>query len=327
MKYAVIADIHANLPAFLAILKDAKEQGAEKFLILGDYFMCMPWANETVELIRSLPNAYVIPGNEDLYDSICEGKDLYHPDDSQFLALYWAYRELTKENRDYIYSLPLSLELTIPETRLETEVRPNSQGDKEIPLFLAHGAKTYVLETLEERLTSKVKEYFTKTPYSEAAYQQLIHRLLDENEAFQKRIKELKKGIYLFGHSHLQWHYEKDGCIFINPGSCGFPLDGNPLPSYTLLTAAEDDNFSVSIEERRIPYNMTGAVKQIKSSDLYEFAPEWCELIITEMETAYEQIAFFLQHVQNYAEEIQDTVRPYRQKTWKEAFALWKQSQ
>lgn len=317
MKYAVIADIHANLPAFQAVLKDAEAQGAEKFLVLGDYFMCMPWANETVELIRTLKNAYVISGNEDLYYDICKGKDLYHPEDAQFLSLYWAYRVLRAENRSYIDSLPEQMEFTLPV----------SEGKVNISFFLAHGAKSYVEESLEDRLTSKVNNYFKQEPYSDMAYQRFIRKALNDNTAFQSRIPELEKGIYLFGHSHLQWHYEKDGRLFVNPGSCGFPLDGNPVPSYTLLTVTEDENPSVFIEERRVQYNMTDTVNQIRNSDLYAFAPEWSELIIAEMEAAYEQIAFFLQHVQNYAEEIQDTVRPYRQKTWKAAFELWRNSQ
>ena len=284
--------------------------------------MCMPWANETLELIRSLPNASVVPGNEDLYFDICAGKDLYHPADSQFLAIYWAYRELTEENRAYIYSLPQQLELTIP----KTEQYSNCQEDKNAVIFMAHSAKTYVHETLEERLTSKVNTYFKQNPYSDTAYQMFIRSELEHNTAFLNRIPELEKGIYLFGHSHLQWHYEKDGCLFVNPGSCGFPLDGNPMPSYTLLTIEENGMSSVSVEERRVFYDKADTVRQIRNSDLYTFAPEWSELIIEEMETAYEQIAFFLQHVQKYAEEIQDTVRPYRSKTWKEAFSLWEKN-
>ncbi len=308
MKYAIIADVHANLPAFRAVLADAKEQGASGYLICGDYFMCMPWANEVMELIRSLPNAYVIPGNEDLYFDKCVGKDLEHPEDAQFLAVYWAYRTLNKEHTAYIKGLPEKIEFL-------------AQG---IPVFMAHSAKTYVLETLEERLTSRVALHFAQEPYTKNACEAFLHRTIEEHVQFQERIGELKKGIYVFGHSHLQWNYEKDGRVFINPGSCGFPLDGDPIPAYTLLTLSEDGRAHM-VTQRRVPYDLTGTVAQIRDSELYAYAPEWTEIIISEMETAYEQIAFFLQSVERYASEIGDPVRPYQIRTWKQAYARWQQ--
>lgn len=308
MKYAIIADIHANLAAFQAVLKDAKEQGASGYLICGDYFMCMPWVNEVMELIQSLPNAFVIPGNEDLYYDKCVGKDLDNPEDAQFLAVYWAYRTLNKEHMAYINRLPEKIEFSFQGT----------------PIFMAHSAKTYVLDILEERLTSVVARHFAQEPYTKEAYDTFLHRRFEEHEQFQERIGELKRGIYIFGHSHLQWKYEKDGRIFINPGSCGFPLDGNPIPAYTLLTLSEDGEVE-AITQRRVPYDLVGTVAQIRESKLHSYAPEWTEIVICQMETAYENIAFFLESVNRYAVEIGDSARPYQFRTWKEAYARWQQ--
>jgi len=305
MKYAVIADIHANSASLLAVLSDAKAQGAAQYLICGDYFMCMPWANETVELIRSIPNARVIFGNEDRYYDKCIGKDLYHPKDAQFLALYWAYRELSEENRVYIEALPEKIEFC-------------TGG---VSVFMSHGADTWLAGKPEERLTSKAAEYFKHVPYSDEAYRAFIERVLEENEELQRGIANMQKGIYLFGHSHLQWNYEKNDRIFINPGSCGFSLDGNPVPAYSLLEIEENGCWRIT--ERRVPYDLTRTVDLIRRSDLYAFAQIWCELVIKEMETGYEKIAFFLKFVEAYAEEIGDPVRPYREKTWRAAYERW----
>ncbi|MFT3982767.1 MAG: metallophosphoesterase family protein [Lachnospiraceae bacterium] len=309
MKYAIIADIHANLPAFEAVLADAKEQGAAEYLICGDYFMCMPWANEIMELIRSLPNAYVIPGNEDLYFDKCVGKDLKHPEDAQFLAVYWAYQRLNKGHAAYIEDLPEQIEFS-------------AQG---IPVFMAHSLKTFAPETPEERLTSKVALFFKEETYTKEAYEKFLYGNLENNIRFQERIEALKKGIYVFGHSHLQWNYEKNGRIFINPGSCGFPLDGNPMPAYTLLTIS-DNGKNHTIMQRRVPYDLAGTVAKIRSSELYAYAGEWTEIIISEMETAFEQIAFFLQSVEQYAIRTGDQVRPYQNDTWRAAYDLWQRS-
>ena len=65
MKYAIISDVHGNAPALRLALDDARMQGAEGFLFAGDYCISAPWPNEVVEMIRSLPGAHVIRGNND----------------------------------------------------------------------------------------------------------------------------------------------------------------------------------------------------------------------------------------------------------------------
>ena len=63
MKYAVISDIHGNLPAFKAVLQDAKEQKAERYIFLGDYYGGYSDGNEVLAIIRNMKNAGVITGN------------------------------------------------------------------------------------------------------------------------------------------------------------------------------------------------------------------------------------------------------------------------
>ena len=54
MKYAIISDIHGNLPALEAVIADAEQQGADKFLFLGDYYRNLPLGNEVTDVIRKL---------------------------------------------------------------------------------------------------------------------------------------------------------------------------------------------------------------------------------------------------------------------------------
>lgn len=55
MRIAVIGDIHGNLSALEAVLKDCRVKGVERFLILGDLVMKGPYPTEAVEIIRQLP--------------------------------------------------------------------------------------------------------------------------------------------------------------------------------------------------------------------------------------------------------------------------------
>lgn len=62
---AVLYDIHGNLPALEAVLDDAREAGAERFVLGGDYALFGPYPAETVEALRALSDAEWIRGNVD----------------------------------------------------------------------------------------------------------------------------------------------------------------------------------------------------------------------------------------------------------------------
>jgi len=65
MTLALLYDVHGNLPALEAVLEDAKSQGAQRFLLGGDYALFGPWPAETVARLRELPDATWIRGNVD----------------------------------------------------------------------------------------------------------------------------------------------------------------------------------------------------------------------------------------------------------------------
>jgi putative phosphoesterase len=64
MKIALIADIHANLPAFEAVLKDAAVRGADAVWCLGDVVGYGPFPNECTDLARARCQRIII-GNHD----------------------------------------------------------------------------------------------------------------------------------------------------------------------------------------------------------------------------------------------------------------------
>ena len=60
---AVLYDVHGNLPALERVVADAEAAGADGYVLGGDYGAWSPWASETVDVLRSLPNATWIRGN------------------------------------------------------------------------------------------------------------------------------------------------------------------------------------------------------------------------------------------------------------------------
>ncbi len=60
---ACLYDIHANLPALEAVLADAENQGADRYLLGGDYGAWGPRPLDCVDRLRALPHTTWIRGN------------------------------------------------------------------------------------------------------------------------------------------------------------------------------------------------------------------------------------------------------------------------
>ena len=69
---ALLYDVHGNRLALDAVLDDARAEGAERFLLGGDYALFGPWPAETVAALRELPDATWIRGNVDRWCSCPE---------------------------------------------------------------------------------------------------------------------------------------------------------------------------------------------------------------------------------------------------------------
>ena len=80
MKFAVISDIHGNLPALDAVIADAEKENVSGFIFAGDYCIGNPWPDECIARISALERKYAVRGNEELYLKNLVGKDPPHMD-------------------------------------------------------------------------------------------------------------------------------------------------------------------------------------------------------------------------------------------------------
>ena len=63
-KIAIVSDIHANLPALEAVIKELENHGPDSWLCLGDTVGYGPHPDECIQLVRSL-NMNTVMGNHD----------------------------------------------------------------------------------------------------------------------------------------------------------------------------------------------------------------------------------------------------------------------
>jgi predicted phosphodiesterase len=67
-RFAVLADVHGNLPALEAVLSHLEEQGGcDQMLVLGDLAVFGPYPQQTLERLVGLPETRFVQGNTDRY--------------------------------------------------------------------------------------------------------------------------------------------------------------------------------------------------------------------------------------------------------------------
>lgn len=245
MKIALFSDIHANLPALEAVLKDIENKQPDAIYCLGDLVGYNIWPNEVINEIRKrgIPT---IAGNYDFGvgrtsdDCGCAYKT---DEDKAMGAISIAVsNQLVKEDeRKYLRTLPAHIQL---------EFQLNN--DK-LFLLLAHGSPR------------KINEYLFE----------------DRDEKSMVRILEgAHADIMCIGHTHKPYHrifeYKQDDIIAyrhtINIGSVGKPKDDDVRACYVMLTINDNssiyDKDSIQVEFIRVPYDVEKAAKAVEDSPL-----------------------------------------------------------
>jgi predicted phosphodiesterase len=235
MKYALISDVHANLPALEAVLENIRARDdVVATYHLGDLVGYAPWPDETVALLRS--NA--IPGVAGNYDSTV-GTDYKHcgckyedprQEELSHLSYEWTRAHVSAETKRFLVGLPFRIDL-----------RPRGGHTSHPSVILVHGAPT--LNTL----------YWTE----------------DRPDSFCTKMAKLtgaaEGDVIAFGHTHKPWHRAVGGVRFVNTGSVGRPKDGDWRAGYVLLDMRGE---RPEVEVVRVEYDIERAVEGIRRSEL-----------------------------------------------------------
>jgi len=303
MKYAIFSDIHGNYPALVAALADARAQGADTYLFLGDYASLIPWGNDVVNVLRQQKNSYVIRGNGEDYFIAFKHKNKADMTDEQMKPIYWGYNSLSPENLMYLSNLPEKIVISSHGTNIHMAHTMD---------FFYHPASFFYAYTYEKMMRA--------APISHDEYLVQGRAALLTCPKTLAKIDALPEGIYLLGHNHAQFHMEYEGRLFINPGSCGMAVDWNPTAAYTILSY-ENDSWMVC--ERRVMYDLDALTAGMDTSGFTAYAPVWSDVLKHVQLTGKDYFVMFVNHIGETAKLLGYHEHPVSQEVWDIAVASW----
>jgi predicted phosphodiesterase len=241
MRYALISDIHANLPALESVLKDIAMRGdADAVYHLGDLVGYAPWPNEVVTRL-SRDRISGVAGN---YDSTvatdyrhcgCRYEDP-RQEELSHLSYAWTRDNVSTDTKRFLSALPFRIDL-----------RPLGGHAAGPSLILVHGNQSlntvYVTEDRSDDFLAKMGS----------------------------ALGACDGDVIAFGHTHKPWHRTVGGVHYVNAGSVGRPKDGDWRAGYVLLEVAADRD--PIVEFRRVRYDVDRTARAIEASTLpSEFA-------------------------------------------------------
>jgi predicted phosphodiesterase len=228
MRYAVIADIHANLEAFEVVLADTKEQKCTHYCCVGDVVGYNANPKECLDIVRSM-GMPVVKGNHDEYCSSEEDLEGFNPHAAE--AVNWTRKQLGKEDRQWLRDLKyvrLVASFSMVHATLDGPQRWGYVFDK----LAAAASFTY-------QNTSVC--FFGHTHVPVAFVRDSVVR----------------------GGTYSKFRVEPGKKYFVNVGAVGQPRDGNPKSGYVIYDLNEG-----TIELRRLDYDIPKAQKKIMEAGL-----------------------------------------------------------
>jgi putative phosphoesterase len=226
---AVLGDIHGNLAALEAALKDIKRHKPAVLMITGDLAFNGPRPAETVRRVRELEadGAIVIAGNTDVavadFDYAAAFPWLDEVPAGHLAAAEWAHDQLADDELDYLRRLPW-------------ERRVEANG---VMVLVCHGSPGSQTNGLSADLDPSVTV---------------------------ERVTRTDARVIVCGHTHVAETRELGARLIVNPGSCGYAFDGEPSACWALLTV--DDEGAPTAELFRPEYDAQAASEEVAERGL-----------------------------------------------------------
>jgi putative phosphoesterase len=203
-RVALLGDVHGNIAALDAALREIERQRPDVLAITGDHVLNGPHPAEVVQRVRELDEAgaIVVQGNTDIavadFDYAAAFPWLDEVPQGHRAAAEWAHDRLDASALDYLRRLP-------------AERRIQLDGSM---VLVCHGSPGSQTSGLAVDLDPSVTV---------------------------ERVTRTDARVIACGHTHVADVRELGRKLICNPGSCGYAFDGDPSACWALLTVDDGD--------------------------------------------------------------------------------------
>lgn len=227
----VISDIHANLEALEAVLKEAGK--VDQTWCLGDIAGYGPQPNECIQRIAALPELTCMMGNHDFAALSELSLETFNTDARK--ALLWQREILTEESKTILRSL---------------SDKPLERGD----VTLSHGSPRdtiweYIMNVVIAR--QNLDSFWTRWAFVGHTHYQAVFQFHAEGEGMTIEVPAAGTSYSLLERAIL------------NPGSVGQPRDRDPRAAFAIFQPKEK-----TWTPGRAPYDIRKVQRQIRKAGL-----------------------------------------------------------
>jgi predicted phosphodiesterase len=226
MKFAIMADIHANLEALQAVLSDAREQGCTHYAFLGDFVGFCADPKVCIDIVRAM-SAPCVKGNHDEYCAMDSPPDQFNPRAAHMVR--WTREQLSEQDRRWLHHLPYERAVegfTIVHASLNRPERWEYVFDR----FAAAASLAHQKTTIC---------FYGHTHVPVAFIRDTVVR----------------------GGTYKRLKVEPGKHYLVNPGAVGQPRDNNPKAAYVVYDLEEG-----TVEVRRCDYDVATTRRKIREA-------------------------------------------------------------
>ena len=241
-KYALLSDIHGNLEAFEAVLKDLEKKKIDRIIILGDTVGYGPNPKECWKKAQEVAD-FVLIGNHE-YEILCPGDDLMNPTAKE--ALRWTAKQVQnlaswkKLKKDFKSKGASKLSSKKEKNVLFVHGSPNDSVMEYVcpddeSLFLAYNLQMdrLLMEFLGQFTENHCFCGHTHVPAILTSYHS--RSIFKTAQRWNNRLTFVgPKTIFFVPTNKTTIRNIRSKKMIINPGSVGQPRDGSRRASYAI---------------------------------------------------------------------------------------------
>ena len=238
LKALIVSDVHSNFEAFSSVIDDASTQGEfDEVWSLGDLVGYGPDPGAVIELLRGFTHRGVA-GNHDLASVGLLDLEAFNP--YAEAANRWTSGVLSGEEREYLSSLPLRLEV----------------GE----FTFAHGSPR-----------DPVWEYVVsiRSAMDNFNHFDTLRCLVGHSHIpFICRLDAQRGAVFIAPKYGVPYPLGEERLI-VNPGGVGQPRDGDPRAAYAIYDSEQE-----TVTHYRIRYDIPATQKKMRTRGLPEYLVE-----------------------------------------------------